>query len=103
MIPRVFEFVFYQLERLRLQVTYSSKSDLNLNFAKPNEVGGIEADCKCSFVEIYNEQTFDLLDGSTRAKNLREDSKHGVHVENVREIEVISPREALAVRVLRKT
>ena len=53
--------------------------------------------CKCSFVEIYNEQTRDLLDLSVATKTLREDAKLGVHVENLLELEVINGMEAMAV------
>ncbi|CAI9260703.1 unnamed protein product [Lactuca saligna] len=44
--------------------------------------------CKCSFLEIYNEQIADLLDPSSTNLQLREDVKKGVYVENLTECEV---------------
>ncbi|KAL7593130.1 hypothetical protein Lser_V15G34581 [Lactuca serriola] len=44
--------------------------------------------CKCSFLEIYNEQITDLLDPSSTNLQLREDVKKGVYVENLTECEV---------------
>ncbi|XP_022148525.1 kinesin-like protein KIN-12D isoform X2 [Momordica charantia] len=44
--------------------------------------------CKCSFLEIYNEQVTDLLDPSSTNLLLREDVKKGVYVENLSEFEV---------------
>ncbi|KAK1592723.1 hypothetical protein Q3G72_029223 [Acer saccharum] len=41
--------------------------------------------CRCSFLEIYNEQITDLLDPSQRNLQIREDVKSGVYVENLRE------------------
>ena len=41
--------------------------------------------CKCSFLEIYNEQIFDLLDLAPRALNIREDAQRGVYVEGISE------------------
>ncbi|XP_031278426.1 kinesin-like protein KIN-12A [Pistacia vera] len=41
--------------------------------------------CRCSFLEIYNEQITDLLDPSQRNLQIREDVKSGVYVENLTE------------------
>ncbi|KAK3414663.1 hypothetical protein EUGRSUZ_L00643 [Eucalyptus grandis] len=41
--------------------------------------------CRCSFLEIYNEQITDLLDPSQRNLQIREDVKTGVYVENLTE------------------
>ncbi|KAG6393427.1 hypothetical protein SASPL_147668 [Salvia splendens] len=41
--------------------------------------------CRCSFLEIYNEQITDLLDPSQKNLQIREDAKTGVYVENLRE------------------
>jgi kinesin family protein 15 len=57
--------------------------------------------CTCSYVEIYNERIYDLLDtkhgGSTTAKSLREDITHGVFIQDVVEYPVQSSEDALAV------
>ncbi|XWS28486.1 hypothetical protein CRYUN_Cryun25bG0073800 [Craigia yunnanensis] len=51
--------------------------------------------CKCSFLEIYNEQILDLLDTSSTNLQLRENIKKGVYVENLKEIEVTSARDVI--------
>ncbi|GJM95300.1 hypothetical protein PR202_ga12017 [Eleusine coracana subsp. coracana] len=44
--------------------------------------------CKCSFLEIYNEQITDLLEPSSSNLLLREDIRNGVYVDNLTESEV---------------
>ena len=53
--------------------------------------------CKCSFVEIYNERIFDLLDASSTGLQLREDSVHGVVVQDAHEIVVETPEDTCEV------
>ncbi|KAH9695743.1 kinesin-like protein KIN-12D [Citrus sinensis] len=72
MTPRIFEFLF-----ARIQAEEESRRDEKLKY-----------NCKCSFLEIYNEQITDLLDPSSTNLQLREDVKKGVYVENLSEIEV---------------
>ncbi|KAK4789861.1 hypothetical protein SAY86_017165 [Trapa natans] len=72
MTPRIFEFLF-----ARIQAEEESRSDERLKY-----------NCKCSFLEIYNEQITDLLDPSSANLLLREDAKKGVYVENLTEFEV---------------
>ena len=47
-----------------------------------------EVTCKCSFLEIYNENITDLLSSSEAHLLLREDAISGVYVENLSEVEV---------------
>ncbi|KAL6582126.1 TRAFAC class myosin-kinesin ATPase superfamily [Orobanche minor] len=49
--------------------------------------------CRCSFLEIYNEQITDLLDPSQKNLQIREDVKTGVYVENLREECVTSMKD----------
>ncbi|KAF4366869.1 hypothetical protein F8388_013934 [Cannabis sativa] len=72
MTPRIFEFLF-----ARIQAEEESRKDEKLTY-----------NCKCSFLEIYNEQITDLLDPSCTNLLLREDVKKGVYVENLSEFEV---------------
>ncbi|XP_020534921.1 kinesin-like protein KIN-12D isoform X2 [Jatropha curcas] len=72
MTPRIFEFLF-----ARIQAEEESRRDERLKY-----------NCKCSFLEIYNEQITDLLDPSSSNLLLREDVKKGVYVENLSEFEV---------------
>ncbi|CAN6447228.1 unnamed protein product [Victoria cruziana] len=67
--PRVFEQLFS-----RIQEEQAKHSDKQLNYQ-----------CRCSFLEIYNEQITDLLDPSQKNLQIREDVKSGVYVENLTE------------------
>ncbi|OAY52171.1 kinesin-like protein KIN-12E [Manihot esculenta] len=79
MTPRVFEHLFS-----RIQKEKEARRDEKLKFT-----------CKCSFLEIYNEQILDLLDTSSNNLQIREDVKKGVYVENLKEIEVTSARDVM--------
>ncbi|XP_010045156.2 kinesin-like protein KIN-12E [Eucalyptus grandis] len=79
MTPRVFEYLFS-----RIQKEKEARKEEKLRFT-----------CKCSFLEIYNEQILDLLDPSSSNLQIREDIKKGIHVENLKEIEVTSAREVI--------
>ncbi|CAI9764401.1 unnamed protein product [Fraxinus pennsylvanica] len=72
MTPRIFEFLF-----ARIRAEEEIRRDERLKY-----------NCKCSFLEIYNEQITDLLDPSSTNLMLREDIKKGVYVENLSEFEV---------------
>ncbi|XP_061699754.1 kinesin-like protein KIF15 isoform X3 [Syngnathoides biaculeatus] len=76
-IPRTFEYLFFLLSREASQF----KSFL----------------CKCSFIEIYNEQIFDLLDTASASLFVRENIKKGVFVEGAVEKFVNSAAEAYQV------
>uniref|UniRef100_X1YYT2 Kinesin-like protein n=1 Tax=Capitella teleta TaxID=283909 RepID=X1YYT2_CAPTE len=79
-IPRGFDFLFGLIQ-------------------KENELhdGKIEYLCKASFIEIYNEQIFDLLDPASRGLQLREDIKRGVFVDHQIERVISSSAEAYEV------
>ncbi|XP_048234515.1 kinesin-like protein KIN-12E isoform X2 [Ricinus communis] len=79
MTPRVFEYLFS-----RIQKEKEARKDEKIKYT-----------CKCSFLEIYNEQILDLLDPSTNNLQIREDVKKGVYVENLKEIEVTSARDVI--------
>jgi len=53
--------------------------------------------CKCSFIEIYNEQIFDLLDSASAGLFLREHIKKGVFVDGAVEQVWTSAAEAYQV------
>ncbi|BBH05370.1 P-loop containing nucleoside triphosphate hydrolases superfamily protein, partial [Prunus dulcis] len=79
MTPRVFEYLFS-----RIQKEKEAGRDEKVKFV-----------CKCSFLEIYNEQILDLLDPSSNNLQIREDIKKGVYVENLKEVEVTSARDVM--------
>ncbi|AEE76799.1 phragmoplast-associated kinesin-related protein [Arabidopsis thaliana] len=67
--PRVFELLF-----ARLSEEQAKHAERQLKYQ-----------CRCSFLEIYNEQITDLLDPSLKNLMIREDVKSGVYVENLTE------------------
>uniref|UniRef100_A0A8B9K3U7 Kinesin motor domain-containing protein n=1 Tax=Astyanax mexicanus TaxID=7994 RepID=A0A8B9K3U7_ASTMX len=79
-IPRSFEYLFFLINR-EVEKSSGAKSFL----------------CKCSFIEIYNEQIFDLLDSASASLFLREDIKKGVFVEGAVEKYAASAAEAYQV------
>ncbi|XP_070698199.1 kinesin-like protein KIF15 [Pempheris klunzingeri] len=79
-IPRSFEYLFFLINR-EVEGSGQSKSFL----------------CKCSFIEIYNEQIYDLLDTASASLFLRENIKKGVFVEGAVEKFVNSAAEAYQV------
>ncbi|XP_004292458.1 PREDICTED: uncharacterized protein LOC101313387 [Fragaria vesca subsp. vesca] len=83
MTPRIFEFLF-----ARIQVEEETRKDEKLKYS-----------CKCSFLEIYNEQITDLLDPSSSNLLLREDVTKGVYVENLSEFEVHTVSDILRLLI----
>ncbi|XP_050363080.1 kinesin-like protein KIN-12D [Argentina anserina] len=83
MTPRIFEFLF-----ARIQVEEETRKDEKLKY-----------NCKCSFLEIYNEQITDLLDPSSSNLLLREDVTKGVYVENLSEFEVHTVSDILRLLI----
>ncbi|XP_068661791.1 kinesin-like protein KIN-12E isoform X2 [Aristolochia californica] len=77
--PRIFQYLF---TRIRLEEEKRREEKLKYS-------------CKCSFLEIYNEQITDLLEPSSTNLQLREDLKKGVHVENLKEFEVTTVQEVV--------
>ncbi|OCT75958.1 hypothetical protein XELAEV_18031144mg [Xenopus laevis] len=79
-IPRSFEYLFFLINREK-EKAGEGKSFL----------------CKCSFIEIYNKQIFDLLDSASAGLFLREHIKKGVFVVGAVEQVVTSAAEAYQV------
>ncbi|XP_020108284.1 kinesin-like protein KIN-12E isoform X1 [Ananas comosus] len=77
--PRIFEYLFMQIREEE-----ERRSNEQLRFS-----------CKCSFLEIYNEQITDLLEPSSTNLQLREDMKKGVYVENLKECDVSSVKDVV--------
>lgn len=77
--PRVFRRLFERIDEEQ-----NKHADRNLVYM-----------CRCSFLEIYNEQITDLLDPSQKNLQIREDVKTGVYVENLREECVSSMKDVL--------
>ncbi|XP_024384201.1 kinesin-like protein KIN-12C isoform X3 [Physcomitrium patens] len=77
--PRVFEYLF---ERIRQEE--ESRKHEKLMFM-----------CRCSFLEIYNEQITDLLEPTSTNLHMREDTRTGVYVENLSEVEVQNVQDVI--------
>ncbi|WVZ66834.1 hypothetical protein U9M48_016001 [Paspalum notatum var. saurae] len=77
--PRIFEYLF---ERINEEEERQREEKLKYI-------------CKCSFLEIYNEQITDLLEPSSTNLQIREDIKKGVYVENLRECYVSSVEDVM--------
>ncbi|VVA97974.1 unnamed protein product [Arabis nemorensis] len=76
---RIFEYLFS-----RIKMEEEGRRDEKLKFS-----------CKCSFLEIYNEQITDLLEPSSTNLQLREDLGKGVYVENLVEHNVRNVNDVL--------
>ncbi|KAF3655259.1 hypothetical protein FXO37_16054 [Capsicum annuum] len=81
MTPRIFEYLF-----TRIREEEDKPQNETLKYS-----------CKCSFLEIYNEQITDLLEPSSTNLLLREDLKKGVYVENLTEVGVSSVDDVLRI------
>ncbi|CAO2815149.1 unnamed protein product [Amaranthus hypochondriacus] len=83
MTPRIFEYLF-----ARINAEEESRRDEKLKYS-----------CRCSFLEIYNEQITDLLDPSSTNLLLREDVQKGVYVENLSQFEVQTVGDVLRLLI----
>lgn len=83
MTPRVFEHLF-----ARIRKEEDARKGEKLKFV-----------CKCSFLEIYNEQVADLLEPSSTNLQMREDAKKGVYVENLSEVDVKGVNDVIRLLV----
>ncbi|KAJ2616287.1 Kinesin-like protein kif15 [Coemansia sp. RSA 1365] len=80
LIPRCFEYLFTRI----------AEEEARTN-------GRVKYLCRASYIEIYNETIYDLLDPLTRTCAMREDIKRGVFIDNVTEETVQHPNEAYDV------
>ncbi|KAF8026304.1 hypothetical protein BT93_F2942 [Corymbia citriodora subsp. variegata] len=74
LVPRIFQMLFSKIDREQ----ENSEGKL------------VNYQCRCSFLEIYNEQIGDLLDPTQRNLKIKDDSKNGLYVENLTEEYVTS-------------
>lgn len=73
--PRVFQQIFHAIE--------SREGE--------DQQGGLrQYTCKCSYLQIYNEQVSDLLQPGDKPLSLRFDAKNGVYVEDLTEEVVVN-------------
>ncbi|KAE9614756.1 putative plus-end-directed kinesin ATPase [Lupinus albus] len=74
-VPRIFQMLFSELESERQHM--SEEKQFNYQ-------------CRCSFLEIYNEQIGDLLDSTQRNLEMKDGFKHAFNIENLTEEYVTS-------------
>ncbi|RZB66979.1 kinesin-like protein KIN-12F isoform X1 [Glycine soja] len=73
-VPRIFQMLFSELER---EQHVSDGKQFNYQ-------------CRCSFLEIYNQQIGDLLDPTQRNLEMKDGSKNALYIENLTEEYVTS-------------
>lgn len=66
-VPRIFQMLFSEIQREQ----------------ENSESKQINYQCRCSFLEIYNEQIGDLLDPTQRNLKIKDDPKNGFYIENL--------------------
>lgn len=78
--PRIFDHLFRRLGHVAME-----KGD------------ALEYSLSCSYLEIYNEKIFDLLEESAipQPKSIREDANKGVYVEQLRDVTIQTESEAI--------
>ncbi|KAI3504384.1 hypothetical protein L1887_25826 [Cichorium endivia] len=83
MVPRIFQMLFAEIQREQDQADGKQ----------------INYQCRCSFLEIYNEQIGDLLDPTQRNLEIKDDAKHGFYVENLSEEYVTSYEDVTQILI----
>ena len=105
LLPRCFEYLFTQMAGIKSRHQLQSRNITDNNTTlqgisiydqemfRDERVVELDFEVKCSYVEIYNETIFDLLDSVCRNRlNIRED-KGLTFLENCTEVHVASLKE----------
>ncbi|KAL8172233.1 hypothetical protein V2J09_024037 [Rumex salicifolius] len=87
--PRVLERLFARMDEMG---DLKTRTICNQEQIKHSDKQ-LKYQCRCSFLEIYNEQVTDLLDPSQKNLQIREDVKSGVYVDNLTEEYVSSLKD----------
>ncbi|PON43304.1 Kinesin-like protein [Parasponia andersonii] len=82
-VPRIFQMLFSEIDKEQ-----NNSEGIQINFQ-----------CRCSFLEIYNEQIGDLLDPTQRNLEIRDDPKNGLYVENLTEEYVTSYEDVMQILI----
>uniref|UniRef100_A0A7N0V3Y0 Kinesin motor domain-containing protein n=1 Tax=Kalanchoe fedtschenkoi TaxID=63787 RepID=A0A7N0V3Y0_KALFE len=82
-VPRLFQMLFSEIQKVQ------ERSEEKL----------MNYQCRCSFLEIYNEQIGDLLDPTQRNLQIRDDTKNGIYVENLSEEYVSSYEDVTQILI----
>ncbi|KAK2639918.1 hypothetical protein Ddye_027713 [Dipteronia dyeriana] len=82
-VPRIFQKLFSEIQREQ-----ENSDGKQINYQ-----------CRCSFLEIYNEQIGDLLDPTQRNLEIKDDPKNGLYVENLTEEYVTSYEDVTLILI----
>ncbi|KAK9268639.1 hypothetical protein L1049_000396 [Liquidambar formosana] len=82
-VPRIFQMMFSEIQK---ELDNSEGKQINYQ-------------CRCSFLEIYNEQIGDLLDPTQRNLQIKDDAKNGFYVENLTEEYVTSYEDVTQILI----
>ncbi|XP_022735456.1 kinesin-like protein KIN-12F [Durio zibethinus] len=82
-VPRIFRMLFSEIQREQ-----ENPDGKQINYQ-----------CRCSFLEIYNEQIGDLLDPTQRNLEVKDDKKNGLYVENLTEEYVSSYEDVTQILI----
>ncbi|OMP04267.1 hypothetical protein COLO4_09775 [Corchorus olitorius] len=82
-VPRIFQMLFSEIQREQ-----ENTDGKQVNFQ-----------CRCSFLEVYNEQIGDLLDPTQRNLEIKDDPKNGLYVENLTEEYVSSYEDVTQILI----
>ncbi|KAL3851153.1 hypothetical protein ACJIZ3_013035 [Penstemon smallii] len=82
-VPRIFQNLFSQI-----QMEQENSDDKLINYQ-----------CRCSFLEVYDEKIGDLLDPTQRNLEIKDDTKNGFYVENLTEEYVSSYEDVTQILI----
>ncbi|KAL2472909.1 Kinesin motor family protein [Forsythia ovata] len=82
-VPRIFQSLFYEIQKEQ-----ENSDGKQINYQ-----------CRCSFLEIYNEKIGDLLDPTQRNLQIKDDAKNGFYVENLTEEYVTSYEDVIQILI----
>ncbi|KAG6685873.1 hypothetical protein I3842_12G134000 [Carya illinoinensis] len=82
-VPRIFQMLFSEIQREQ-----ENSEEKHINYQ-----------CRCSFLEIYNERIGDLLDPMQRNLEIKDDGKNGLYMENLTEEYVTSYEDVTQILI----
>ncbi|XP_040990761.1 kinesin-like protein KIN-12F [Juglans microcarpa x Juglans regia] len=82
-VPRIFQMLFSEIQREQ-----ENSEEKHINYQ-----------CRCSFLEIYNERIGDLLDPMQRNLEMKDDGKNGLYIENLTEEYVTSYEDVTQILI----
>ncbi|CAI9773401.1 unnamed protein product [Fraxinus pennsylvanica] len=82
-VPRIFQSLFYEIQKEQ-----ENSDGKQINYQ-----------CRCSFLEIYNEKIGDLLDPTQRNLEIKDDAKYGFYIENLTEEYITSYEDVIQILI----